>query len=222
MGQEPNRNDEERGRARCGPSAAGAGVHPGRASGGDRDHRHHHHVPVLVAAGDARRRAEEDATLALIAKLESAINDRLDALLQTRPDPNRGASSHYHGADIYPSRHSRGTSTCGQAYTQGPGHRLVRFHQERAARRLLRAEHNRSTIPSTSRPTPTRVRHGTTELTSASGELTSATRRWPHSLAPAYGDGNLSPTLVGNGHLRRLLLRGRGHLQEPGLPARGL
>ena len=44
---------------------------------------------LLIAAGDARRRAEQDATLALITKLEAGVNDRLDALLQTRPDPNR-------------------------------------------------------------------------------------------------------------------------------------
>ena len=50
---------------------------------------------LLVAAGDARRRAEQDATLALITKLEGGINDRLDALLQTRPDPNPGARLHW-------------------------------------------------------------------------------------------------------------------------------
>src|SRR5271157_2616965 len=53
---------------------------------------------LLVAANDARRRAEEDATLALITKLEGGINDRLDALLQTRPDPN---AAHYYMAGIY-------------------------------------------------------------------------------------------------------------------------
>ena len=47
---------------------------------------------LLVAASDARRRAEQDATLALITKLEGGINDRLDALLQTRPDPTSGTS----------------------------------------------------------------------------------------------------------------------------------
>ena len=51
-------------------------------------------VFLLVAANDARRRAEQDATLALITKLEGGINDRLDALLQTRPDPNLGAFLH--------------------------------------------------------------------------------------------------------------------------------
>ena len=58
-------------------------------------------VFLLVAANDARRRAEEDATLALITKLEGGVNDRLDALLQTRPDPNL---AHYYMAGIYPAR----------------------------------------------------------------------------------------------------------------------
>ncbi len=55
---------------------------------------------LLVAAQDARRRAEEDATLALITKLEGGVNDRLDALLQTRPDPNL---AHLYMAGIYPA-----------------------------------------------------------------------------------------------------------------------
>ena len=55
---------------------------------------------LLIAAGDARRRAEQDATLALITKLEGGINDRLDALLQTRPDPNL---AHLYVAGIYPT-----------------------------------------------------------------------------------------------------------------------
>jgi prepilin-type N-terminal cleavage/methylation domain-containing protein len=42
---------------------------------------------ILTAAMDSIRRAEERATQSLIAKLESAVNDRLDALLQTQPDP---------------------------------------------------------------------------------------------------------------------------------------
>ena len=41
---------------------------------------------LLVAAGDARRCAEQDATLALITKLEGGINDRLDARF-CRPGP---------------------------------------------------------------------------------------------------------------------------------------
>ena len=43
---------------------------------------------VLVAASDAARRAEERATQTLITKLEGGLNDRLDALMQNRPDAN--------------------------------------------------------------------------------------------------------------------------------------
>src|SRR6478609_10648904 len=43
---------------------------------------------VLLAASDAARRAEERATQTLITKLEGGLNDRLDALMQNRPDAN--------------------------------------------------------------------------------------------------------------------------------------
>ncbi len=43
---------------------------------------------VLLAANDAARRAEERATQSLITKLEGGLNDRLDSLMQSRPDPN--------------------------------------------------------------------------------------------------------------------------------------
>jgi hypothetical protein len=43
---------------------------------------------VLLAASDAARRAEERATQSLITKLEGGLNDRLDALMQNRPDAN--------------------------------------------------------------------------------------------------------------------------------------
>jgi hypothetical protein len=43
---------------------------------------------VLMASMDAVRRSEERATQALIAKLEQGVSDRLEALLQTRPDYN--------------------------------------------------------------------------------------------------------------------------------------
>jgi prepilin-type N-terminal cleavage/methylation domain-containing protein len=42
---------------------------------------------ILTAAMDSLRRAEERATQTLISKLENAINDRLDALLQSQVDP---------------------------------------------------------------------------------------------------------------------------------------
>jgi prepilin-type N-terminal cleavage/methylation domain-containing protein len=67
---------------------------------------------LLVAANDARRRAEEDATLALITKLEGGVNDRLDALLQTRPDPNL---AHLYMAGIYPAGY---TTPMSQASTR--------------------------------------------------------------------------------------------------------
>ena len=101
---------------------------------------------LLIAAEDARRRAEEDATQALITKLEGGVNDRLDALLQTRPDPNRGA--------FLPRRHlprDADPLDCPPLRPvpphTGPGDRLVRLHQERAARRLRRPEHNRARYP---------------------------------------------------------------------------
>ena len=69
-------------------------------------------VFLLIAANDARRRAEQDATLALITKLEGGVNDRLDALLQTRPDPNL---AHLYMAGIYPAGY---TTPMSQASTR--------------------------------------------------------------------------------------------------------
>ncbi len=43
---------------------------------------------VMIAAMDAVRRAEERATQTLITKLEAGLSDRLEALLQNRPEPN--------------------------------------------------------------------------------------------------------------------------------------
>ncbi len=54
---------------------------------------------ILTAAMDGVRRAEERATQSLIIKLETGLNDRLDALLQTRPDPNW---AHFYLSAIYP------------------------------------------------------------------------------------------------------------------------
>ena len=46
-------------------------------------------LAFIVSAGmDAARRAEERATQSLITKLEAGLSDRLDALLQNRPEPN--------------------------------------------------------------------------------------------------------------------------------------
>ena len=44
---------------------------------------------ILVAANDGVRRAEERATQSLITKLETAINDRLDAVLNAQPPVNQ-------------------------------------------------------------------------------------------------------------------------------------
>lgn len=55
---------------------------------------------ILTAAMDSVRRAEERATQSLISKLENALNDRLDALLQIQPDPN---PTHFLLANVYSS-----------------------------------------------------------------------------------------------------------------------
>jgi hypothetical protein len=43
---------------------------------------------IMLAAGEAQARANERATQSLIQKLETGLNDRLEALLQNRPEPN--------------------------------------------------------------------------------------------------------------------------------------
>jgi prepilin-type N-terminal cleavage/methylation domain-containing protein len=53
---------------------------------------------IVVASMDATHRAEERATQSLITKLEQGLNDRLEALLQTRPEPNY---SHGYLAAVY-------------------------------------------------------------------------------------------------------------------------
>jgi prepilin-type N-terminal cleavage/methylation domain-containing protein len=46
-------------------------------------------LAFIISAGmDAARRAEERATQSLITKLEAGLSDRLEALLQIRPEPN--------------------------------------------------------------------------------------------------------------------------------------
>ena len=85
--------------------------------------------------------------MSLITKLEAGLNDRLDALLQTRPDPN---AAHYYLAGIYTAQHARQLApSLPGSQRPRPGHRLVRLHQERDARRVLRPEHN---------PGPTAIR----------------------------------------------------------------
>jgi hypothetical protein len=53
---------------------------------------------ILNASLDSVKRAQERATQSLITKLDAGLNDRLDALLQTRPDYN---VAHYNLAAIY-------------------------------------------------------------------------------------------------------------------------
>lgn len=55
---------------------------------------------ILNAAMASVRRSQERATQSLITKLETGLNDRLDALLQTRPDPN---TAHLALAQVYNS-----------------------------------------------------------------------------------------------------------------------
>ena len=55
---------------------------------------------IFVAAMDATHRAEERATQSLITKLETALNDRVEALLQTRPDYN---SAHFYMGGVFNS-----------------------------------------------------------------------------------------------------------------------
>ena len=61
---------------------------------------------LLTAAQNARVATQEAATRSLIQKLDTAVNDRLDALLQTRPDPNWAhfyMSAIYNGTQIIPA-----------------------------------------------------------------------------------------------------------------------
>ena len=69
---------------------------------------------IFVAAMDAAHRAEERATQSLITKLETALNDRLEALLMTRPEYN---GAHYYMGNIYNSKY----------YLQGnyPNHGII-------------------------------------------------------------------------------------------------
>jgi hypothetical protein len=53
---------------------------------------------ILNAAMDSVRRSEERATQTLITKLEAGLSDRIDALLQTRPDYN---FAHYYMGGIW-------------------------------------------------------------------------------------------------------------------------
>ena len=62
---------------------------------------------VLVAGMEAANRAKERATQTLIIKLEAGLNDRLEAVLQTRPDYTIGhlalANVYYSSTDTIPA-----------------------------------------------------------------------------------------------------------------------
>src|SRR3954447_8817221 len=66
-------------------------------------------ILILTAAAGGIRSAEEKATQTLIAKLENAINDRVEALLQNRQDPAAShlALAHFYGTSANPA----GTTT---------------------------------------------------------------------------------------------------------------
>ena len=168
---------------------------------------------LLIAAGDARRRAEQDATLALITKLEGGVNDRLDALLQTRPDPNLGAS--LHGRYLLPTG---STTPMSQASTR--------------AQVFAWYDYIKSELPdvffvqNTTGPYP--LNFAANAYPGA--PIDSGGSAWATTLCPwetgsltghrrGYGVGNLFQPM-GTGHLRRVLLRRRGTLQEPGLSSR--
>src|SRR5690349_6969232 len=53
---------------------------------------------IMRAAVTGIRRAEERATQALISKLETGLDDRLQALLETQPDYN---NAHLYMASVY-------------------------------------------------------------------------------------------------------------------------
>src|SRR5262249_48550930 len=59
---------------------------------------------VMLAASDAARRGEERATQSLITKLEGGLNDRLDTLMQNRPDIN---TTHGYLASVWNSTYGR-------------------------------------------------------------------------------------------------------------------
>ncbi|MFO0909983.1 MAG: prepilin-type N-terminal cleavage/methylation domain-containing protein [Isosphaeraceae bacterium] len=77
---------------------------------------------ILTAALDGVRRAEERATQALIAKLESGMTDRIDALMNLRVDAN---DAHAYLATVY-------NSTTGPLPSLSRAQTIARFDQYRA------------------------------------------------------------------------------------------
>ena len=178
---------------------------------------------LLIAAGDARRRAEQDATLALITKLEGGVNDRLDALLQTRPDPN--PAHFYMAGHLLPtgSRTARVPQLRSDRPRRGPrsspGTTTSRASCPTSSScRTTTGPTIPSTLPSSQRlPRDARSTSGPGQLHVADRQLgrgatdSSCRLRCRQHLEHGW-----------HGHLRRVVLRGRGRLQEPGLPAHRL
>ncbi len=75
---------------------------------------------ILVAASDGVRRAEERATQALITKIDTALNDRIDALLNTQPVINQ---THRYLAAINYSQDGRTYLPVGQTSSIGSDER---------------------------------------------------------------------------------------------------
>ena len=189
-GSSPNSDDDDAARARCGAAGPAPGIHPDRAAGGDHDHRHHPRVPARRGQR-RRRRAEQDATLALITKLEGGINDRLDALLQTRPDPNLGAL--YLAAYLL----RRITQPHESSLQRAQVFAWYDYIKSELPDVFFVQNYDRVPIPSTSRPTPIRD----AELTAWAWAITccrSATGSRGHCRAWRWE--HCPP---GDGHLRR-------------------
>ena len=73
---------------------------------------------ILVAGMDAARRSEERATQSLITKLDAGVSDRVEALLQVRPDY---ATAHASLAQVY-------NGAGNFAGITRAGNRVVRLH----------------------------------------------------------------------------------------------
>lgn len=90
---------------------------------------------ILVASADGVRRAEERATQSLITKLETAVNDRLDALLNTQPPTNQ--THRFLAAINWPQ--SYGTKTAYQP--------LMNNSDDRRAQTIAQYDYIRAELP---------------------------------------------------------------------------
>ena len=173
-------------------------------------------VFLLVAANDARRRAEEDATLALITKLEGGINDRLDALLQTRPDPNLAHCLHWRAFIHYRIHSTPIESSSPRGPRSSPGTTTSRASCPTSSSSMLQNTTG-PLSPQLSRPTP----YPGTPIDRNGQHLGNFMLPLGNAGPPAGHRRQLRCRQLlqpmGTGHLRCLVLRRRGHLQEPGL-----